>query len=220
MAKSKVQLLKEQQQNSSKSELAARSSILPGDDTSGVKNDLDIKAKVGIEVRFGRGDIITPDQKENRIVNTTEMFLRGYTEGEVVRSMIYQWEISKESANFIVREAKKQISEPWRAHFEEEVDWHVATRKRIIRKNSVEGGDDKMVLAALDSLARVQRIYDVMPILDPQGTEFDEGEKGLTSYQDIIDDVQNGDEESLENFKKSYKENDKRGIEFEGEDED
>lgn len=215
----KIKEIRDNQRNHARMEISKISSNLPGDTDASSKFDADIKLKIKSEVTYGRGLKITQEQKGNRISQISEMILRAYSERECVNYITHQWDLSEHQAKELFKESKKSISEPWRANFETEVDWHVAIRKRIIKKNLADGGDDKMALLAADSLAKVQGVFDVKPILEPEDSIFEAADVGLEEHEDVINAIQEGDESKLEQFKKQYKENDRRSIDFEDEDE-
>lgn len=218
MARStKVKDIRDSQKNHGKMEVSKIGTILPGDKNSS-KFDADIKLKVGIDIKYGKGSDITEEQKQNRISYVSELVLLGYSERELVGMLTNSLAISRSEAISLCKESKAALSEPWRANFETEVDWHVAIRKRIIRKNMGDGGDDKLVLAAADSLAKVQRVFDIMPILEPEDSVFDAADESAGEFSEIINDIKDGNTTKLEEFKKNYAENDKRGIEFEADD--
>jgi len=211
MAKNSVKDIRDGQRNIARMELAKTTSDMPG---SVAKQSSDVKYKIGNDLKYGNGRDVTEEQLKNRKIQITEMILLAYLKHELMSYMRNVFGLSGSSADVFYRECKKSLADGWRENFEDEVDWHVAVRKRVVR-NSIENKDDKMTLLALDSMAKVQKLYDIMPVLDPTDTEFKAGAEGLSEHDDIIKDIQNGNTESLEKFKKEYKDKDKRGLEFE-----
>jgi len=213
MAKStKIKEARDRQKNIGKMEVSRISSSLPGDKNSS-KFDADIKLKVGLDMKYGKGKDVTAEQQVNRENYVSELVLIGYSERELIGMLMHSLSITNHDATKLCKKAKEALSEPWRANFDTEVDWHVALRKRIIRKNMGDGGDDKMALAAADSLARVQRVFDVMPVLEPENSTFDAADDSMGEYSELIDEIKSGDESRLDAFKNIYKATDKRGLE-------
>ena len=176
------------------------------------KTDIDIKYKLTNEIKFGIGDSCSDAQEENRIGQIEGMILNAYSDAQIKVYAKQNWNVTSYTIGKIMKKSKRRIAEPWRENFDEEVDWHVAVRKSIIRRNMKDGGDDKVALAALDSMARVQGVWDNKPAIEATDTEFDAGVEGMQDFSKLIEDVRGGKDEGLNKFKEEYKKNDKRSI--------
>lgn len=170
-----------------------------------IDKDDDVKFSIGMEVKFGKGVSVSEKQKENRERFVESLILNGLSQREIIASITNSWMVNKEIALNYIKEAKEGLNDGWRENFSSEHDWHVAVRKKIVSKTiKNEKSDLRLTLAALDSLAKIQGIYDHKQPIEVKDTEFIEGEKALEEYQDIADDILEGNEEKLEEFRKQY----------------
>lgn len=185
---------------------------------SPIIDDDDIKFNATNINKFGIGKDKTDEQENNRVRYIEGMMLGAYRPNEIMYNIMQRFEITKVQAEKYLALGREALNDSWREYYEDEINWHVALRKRIIMKNmKKETGDDKMALSALDSLARVQSIYDYKPAIEANDTEFDAGDAGLDDYKDLIKEVEGGNKNALEQAKKDYYKNDARRIAIEQE---
>jgi len=213
---------RELQKQKARMEVSKITTKLPGTppDKNDIQYDEDVKIHLKTDIMYGTGKLITPEQQENRMSAIIEMLLRAYTEREIISWGRNQFKMSNEDTKALYQKAKKQISEPWRKHFPEEQDWHVMVRKKMLKNNISKQGDDKLSLLILDSIAKVQGIYDTKPVIEPTDTEFDKAEESLDKHDDVIESIMSGDGSALKEFEENYRNKDKRGLEHEDDDGD
>jgi len=185
---------------------------LSAGDVDPKKKDADDNYIESTEERFGKGNSVTPKQKVNRIRYVEEMMIKAFTTREINYHCKYVWGLSTNNAKEIVKEARANMRQDFRENFEDEVDWHVEIRKNLLRKHIASDGDIKSSIGVLDSIAKIEGVYDNKPAVEITGSEFDVAAESLgeEETQKMISDIRVGDETALEKAREEYYEKDER----------
>jgi hypothetical protein len=180
-----------------------------------ITNDIDTKFDSGNLIAFGMGSNVDDRQESNRIQFIENMMLTAIRQPIIKANIMQTFSITEAKANDYIRKAKAAMDDGWRDYFPDEVNWHVNMRKKIISKTIKDKGgtDYKIALQALDSLAKIQGVYDNKPAISTFDTEFDSADNGANEQEILIESIQSGDLEAFVKAQENYRKNDIRVLE-------